>query len=154
MLAPHRELLYFTFRQGSRVSNWSWTLGSKFCTAHLEYPGLNSRYLWFRWDRTRSSGVINEGFPLKPFRLYHWMAQCMVVFLNPHPRMVFRGSETSTGCLLYASWPGIEPTIFLCTGWRSNQLSHPARPKYGFKVICLTGIWNTACPKHIKCCSH
>ena len=27
----------------------------------------------------------------------------------------------------YVPWPGFEPTIFWCTGWCSNQLSHPVR---------------------------
>ena len=47
--------------------------------------------------------------------------------------------ETSIGCLPYAPWPKIEPTIFWCTRWFSYQLSHP--PCQGEKQIILNVIY-------------
>ena len=39
----------------------------------------------------------------------------------------------------YMPWPGIEPAPFQCTGWWSNQLSHPVRAAvYIFLYDCLT----------------
>ena len=66
-----------------------------------------------------------------------------------------REKETSSGCLSYALWLGIEPTTLWCMGQCSNQLSHLAKveevpsskigPKYENRKIQRTFpllIWN------------